>query len=138
MKISKAMFSLATLTLLAACAGPEIPFRESNIVPGVEAKAVVGADVNGNSRVKFKVKYLAPANRLVPPKTFYVVWAQNADGRAVPLGRLWIGDGREGSFESTVPFIEFRVIITAENDLIPEKPSEPIVLTTELLKPEAR
>lgn len=138
MRIPKATVALVVLALVAACAGPQIPFRESKVVPGVEAAAVVTADANGNSRVKFSVKHLAPANRLVPPKTFYVVWAQNAAGRAVPLGRLWIGEDREGSFQSTVPFIEFRVIITAEDQLVPEKPSEPIVLSTGLLKPKTR
>ena len=138
MRIGTTALGASALALLAACAVKEIPFPASEVVPGVEAKAVVGSDRNGNSTVKFKVTQLVPANRLMPPQTFYVVWAQGTDGRTVPLGRLWIGEDRQGAFQSTVPFIEFRTLVTAENDIVPEKPTGPIVLSSDVLKPEAR
>jgi hypothetical protein len=126
--------------MLAGCATTESAFQPSavmpGVMPGVETKIGINADANGNSRVQFTVKHLAPPNSLVPPKSFYVVWSQNAEGRSVPLGRLWIGTNRDGSFEATLPFIEFRLIVTAETELVPAKPSEPFVLVTELLKPE--
>jgi hypothetical protein len=124
------------LAMLAACATIESAFQPSAVMPGVETKIGISADANGNSRVQFTVKHLAPPNSLVPPKSFYVVWSQNAEGRSVPLGRLWIGTNRDGAFEATLPFIEFRLIVTAETELVPAKPSEPFVLVTELLKPE--
>jgi len=124
------------IAMLTGCATTESAFQPSSVMPGVETKIGVSADANGNSRVQFKVKHLAPPNSLVPPKSFYVVWSQNAEGRSVPLGRLWIGTNRDGSLEATLPFIEFRLIVTAETQLVPEKPSEPFVLITEILKPE--
>lgn len=122
--------------LVVGCAASESTFQPSKVIPGVENRVSVSADVNGNSRVKFKVKHLAPPNTLLPPRTFYVVWSQNAEGRSVPLGRLWVGPNREGSFEATLPFIEFRLLVTAETELVPAQPAEPFVLSTELLKPE--
>jgi hypothetical protein len=128
--------AILAVAMLAGCATTESAFQPSAVMPGVETKIGINADANGNSHVQFKVKHLAPPNSLVPPKSFYVVWSQNAEGRSVPLGRLWIGANRDGSFEATLPFIEFRLILTAETELVPEKPSEPFVLVTELLKPE--
>lgn len=129
------VLALGWLALCAGCATTESSFQPSTVMPGVENEISLSADNNGNNRVKFKVKHLAPANTLVPPKSFYVVWAQNAEGRAVPLGRLWIGATREGSFEGTVPFLEFRLIVTAEDDVVPVTPNEPFVLSSELMKP---
>ena len=135
MKSIRNVLALCWLALCAGCATTESAFQPSSVMPGVENEISLSADNNGNNRVKFKVKHLAPANTLVPPKSFYVVWAQNAEGRAVPLGRLWIGATRDGSFEGTVPFIEFRLIVTAEDDIVPLTPAEPFVLSSELMKP---
>ncbi|MEO8165936.1 MAG: hypothetical protein ABI619_11135 [Betaproteobacteria bacterium] len=129
------VLAMCVLVLGAGCKTLETAFPPSSVMPGVENQISMSADKNGNNRVNFKVKHLAPANTLVPPKSTYVVWAQNAEGRAVPLGRLWIGPTREGSFEATVPFIEFRLIVTAEDDIVPMTPSEPFVLSSELMKP---
>jgi hypothetical protein len=129
------LFALTMLALTAGCVTTESAFQPSKVMPGVENQITLSADSNGNNRIKFKVKHLAPANSLVPPKAFYVVWAQNPEGRAVPLGRLWIGANRDGTFEATVPFIEFRLVVTAEDDIVPLKPAEPFVLSSELLKP---
>lgn len=138
MKSIIALFALFFLALTVGCVTTESAFQPSPVMPGVENLIEMSADANGNNRVKFKVNHLAPPDTLVPPKSFYVVWAQSAEGRSVPLGRLWIGSTRIGAFEATVPFIEFRLIVTAENDLVPEMPAEPIVLSTELLKPAKR
>jgi hypothetical protein len=134
MRARRNLLLLAALALLAACA-PKIPFLKSDVVPGVDAAVDVKADNNGNSLVKLQAKFLPPANRLVPPKVFYMVWAQHPEGRVVPLGRLWIGEQRQGSFAATVPFLEFRILISAEKEVVPEHPSEPIVLSTDLLRP---
>ena len=107
-------------------------------MPGVENVIELNADANGNNRVKFSVKYLPPSNTLVPAKAFYVVWAQSPEGRSIPLGRLWIGSTRIGNFEATVPFLEFRLIVSGEDDIVPQSPAEPFVLYSELLKPEPR
>lgn len=138
MKSIAAVFALFLLALTAGCMTTKSAFPPSPIMPGVENVIKMGADANGNNRVQFSVKYLPPANTLVPPKAFYVVWAQGPEGRSIPLGRLWIGDTRSGSFEATVPFLEFRLIVTAEDEVVPQKPAEPYVLISDLLKPEKR
>jgi hypothetical protein len=132
------VFALVLVALSAGCAITESAFQPSKVMPGVENVIELSADANGNNRVKFKVKHLAPANTLLPPKAFYVVWAQSMEGRSIPLGRLWIGSTRIGTFEATVPFIEFRLVVTAEDEIVPQTPTEPFVLTTEPMKPEQR
>lgn len=132
------LFALVSLALTVGCVTTESAFQPSKVMPGVENVIELSADTNGNNRVKFKVKHLAPANSLLPPKAFYVVWAQNMEGRSIPLGRLWISSNRLGSFEATVPFIEFRLVVTAEDEIVPQTPAEPFVLSTEPMKPETR
>ena len=136
MKSIATVFASCLLALTVGCVTTKSAFPPSKVMPGVENLIELSADVNGNNRVKFNVKHLAPANTLVPAKAFYVVWAQSTEGRSIPLGRLWIGTNRDGAFEATVPFIEFRLIVTAEDEIVPLKPAEPFVLSSELLKPE--
>lgn len=139
MKSITAIFALSLLAMTVGCASTtKSAFSPSPIMPGVENAIEFNPDVNGNNRVKFNVKYLPPANTLVPAKTFYVVWAQSPEGRTIPLGRLWIGGTRTGAFEATVPFLEFRLVVTAEDDTVPQSPAEPFILSSELLKAEAR
>lgn len=138
MKSTTAVFGLFLLALTAGCVTTKSAFPPSAVMPGVETVIELSADANGNNRVQFSVKHLPPANTLVPAKTVYVVWAQSPEGRAIPLGRLWIGSTRSGSFEATVPFLEFRLVVTAEDDIVPMTPAEPFALTSELLKPEKR
>lgn len=136
MKSIAAVFALFLLAFTVGCATTKSAFPPSPVMPGVQNVIELNADANGNNRVKFSVKHLPPANTLVPAKTFYVVWAQGPEGRSIPLGRLWIGSTRTGSFVATVPFIEFRLIVTAEDDTVPQTPAEPFVLFSDLLKVE--
>ncbi len=139
MKSIATVIALIALALAAGCAtSTKSAFPPSPVMPGVANSIELSADVNGNNRVKFTVNHLAPPNTLVPAKAFYVVWARSADGRSIPLGRLWIGDTRSGSFAATVPFLEFQLIVTAEDDVVPEKPNEPFVLASDLLKAQPR
>lgn len=132
------IFAIATTFLFVGCGAAKVEFLGSQVVPAAKATAKVAADDNGNGIVSLKLEHLAPSNRLSPPKATYVVWAQTAEGRALPLGRLVIGEKREGSFQGTTPFQEFRVMITAEDVYAPERPSEPAVLSTEFLRTNPR
>ena len=138
MKITAAVFALSLLALTVGCASTKSAFPPSPIMPGVENVIELNPDVNGNNRVKLSVKYMPPADTLVPARKFYVVWAQSPEGRTIPLGRLWVGSTRTGSFEATVPFLEFRLVVTAEDDVVPQSPAEPFLLSSDLLKAEPR
>jgi hypothetical protein len=113
-----------------------VPFQASHLLPAAQATAKVTRDQNQNALVDLELEHVAPAQNLWPPKQLYMVWAQEADGkRLLPLGRLHVNEERQGRFQGTTPFDRFRLIISAEDDPNPERPSLPYMLATEFVSP---
>jgi hypothetical protein len=46
-----------------------------------------------------------------------------------------VNEERQGRFQGTTPFDRFRLIISAEDDPNPERPSLPYMLATEFVSP---
>lgn len=120
---------------LVGCSTLKVPFQGSPLVPAAQATAKVERDQNENALVDLVLEHLAPAEKLWPPKALYMVWVEESEGRLLPLGRLLVNEDRQGRFRGTTPFENFRIIISAENEPNPERPSLPYVLATEFMTP---
>ena len=127
----------ATLSLLlcAACAH-KVAFENSPLVPAADAKVKARFDRNQNSMVELDFKHLARAEWLTPPRALYVVWAEGSNGRLFQLGQLRVNDNRRAQFLGTTPLNHFRLIVTAEDDPLPERPSLPYMLATDYFSPD--
>ncbi len=127
----------ATLSLLlcTACAH-KVAFENSPLVPAVDAVVKARFDRNQNSMVELDFKHLARAKRLTPPRALYVVWAEDSNGRLFQLGQLRVNDNRRAQFLGTTPLNHFRLIVTAEDDPLPERPSLPYMLATDYFSPD--
>lgn len=124
------------LALVAGCATSKVSFQSSPSQPGAEATAKLKLDDNGNTLVQLHARYLAPPEKLVPPKSSYVLWALSPHGRVVQLGQLRIDKNREAGFRGSTPFDRLKLVITAEDVAVPERPSEPYVIATDFIEPE--
>ena len=121
-----------TVLLSVGCAY-KTTFFPGPMTPAAEATARVSRDANDNTKLKLHVEHLALPKRLSTPRAFYVVWAQTPQGRAMNLGRLMVKTDKTGSFTSVIPLEQFRLLITAEDEVDAVVPSEQIVLSTEVL-----
>ena len=120
------------LLLAAGCATPEILFEVSPRLPAADASARVHYDRNHNTVLEIEVDHMAQAERLSPPRSVYVVWVESPKGRVFQIGRLLVDERRQARFQGSTPLARFRVIVSAEADVIPVYPTQPYMLVTEL------
>ena len=116
-----------------ACAS-NFPFQPSTASPAAAGTVHAEIDANGNSWVELELQHLALPGTLTPPRSTYVVWAESQFGRQVLLGRILVGKDRSASWEGTVPFEKFRMMLTAEDIAWPERPREPYVVQTDYVE----
>jgi hypothetical protein len=128
-----------TSTLLVFClvfsvlayAGTKLKLTSTSVAPAARGQADVSIDKkNGNTKVKITVEHMAPPENLTPPRAGYLVWFQESGGNPESQGRLRIDKNLKGSFESTTPWKNFDISITAESDASVKTPAGPEVLRT--------
>ena len=124
-------FTILGSTCLLFCAlawAKKFPLTAAPIVPAATGQAEVGKDKNGNSKVKITVEHLAKPESLTPPKNAYVVWFQESGSNPEAEGQLKVNKNLKAEFETTVPWKNFQVLVTAEDDPTAKTPSGPEVL----------
>lgn len=112
----------------------EVRLPPSAELPAAMGEARVSKDENGNTKLKLEVKHFAPPQRLQPPRSVYVVWAETHDQQMHNLGQLKINDKLKGKLETTTPFRIFQLVITAEDNPLVRQPSEQVVLRTKAIE----
>ena len=112
---------ISVLFLYACNSTSEFPASEQ--VPAARITAEHGLDDNGNFKLQLKTQYLAHPERLYPPKTSYVVWAETADNGVVNLGQVQSKSGEKGELTTATPFVVTSLFITAEDDARVKFPS---------------
>ena len=126
---------LAIAALGALACATEIPFQSSSHIPSAAGNLAAKLDENGNSWVEVEFEHLALPASLTPAKATYVIWAESHFGRRILLGQLKVEEDRTAAWRGTVPFDQFRLLLSAEDLAWPEEPREPILLKTDYIKP---
>jgi hypothetical protein len=97
----------------------DVPASEGTV------KATLGA--NGNTNLYVRVKYLAPAFKVRPDATVYIVWLQRPGKVIQNIGALTLTDNLEGSLNTETPYRRFTITITPEPGRQVEQPThEPV------------
>lgn len=81
----------------------KVDFQARPVVPASDVTAKVTRDRNDNAKIKLNIDHLAQPQSLVPPRAYYVVWAETPQGRTINLGRLKVNDNRSAKFEGVTP-----------------------------------
>ncbi len=128
MKLNKMIMSCALgLTLLSGCASKD-DLQASNVAPGARGTVKVDSDDNNNSEVTVKVEHLAPADKVFPGATNYVVWIQPSGADTFQnVGALSVNKDLEGEHTTTVPYKDFRVLVTPEMGNMAQAPTGPTI-----------
>lgn len=135
MKLNKLLLgSFLSVALLAGCASKE-DMVASNVVPAARGQVKVDSDDNNNSEVTVKVEHLAPADRVYPGATNYVVWIQPAGADTFQnVGALRVNEDLEGTHKTTVPYKDFRVIVTPEMGNMAQAPTGPTIFDQRVVR----
>lgn len=135
MKTNKLIVGCALgMALLTGCATKE-DLQASNITPGARGTVKVDSDANNNSEVTVKVEHLAPADKVYPGATNYVVWIQPSGADTFQnVGALTVDKDLEGKHTTTVPYKEFRVLVTPEMGNMAQAPTGPTIFDQRVVR----
>ncbi len=134
MKDAFRVFSFIFAAILVSACSKKVVFPVSQVVPAAEAVLKVDEDDNNNYVIDLEVSNLADADRLTPPRRYYVVWLVTKQNGTINLGNLDTNRKNNGELKTTTPFEPIRVFITAEDDSKPVIPSTQVVLNSEDFK----
>jgi hypothetical protein len=123
-----ALLIAIALVLTTVAWSREDRLTSTGMTPAAQGKVITSNDRNGNTEVEVQVKHVASPHALTPPHQSYVVWVQPRGMQPQVLGTLRINEDLEGSLKATTTYKEFDVLITAEDNLKPEAPSQAVVL----------
>ena len=131
------LIAVATVGLLAlsnfSCFGPRtIQLTASPEIPAAQSSAKVSSTDNGNTKIDFSVKHLAPPGRVSPGATVYIVWVRGnqSDARAQNLGALRVDSDLSGALSAVTPLRAFELFVTPEPSQSVTEPSGRRVLYT--------
>jgi len=113
MKKLKLITWIALAVFISSCA-TTAQFPVSSVTPAADIVAKMKQDKNGNYKVLITAKNLASAERLDPPKKYYVVWSNTEKEGVRSLGKLIINNAETTSLETVTPFKFTEIFITAE------------------------
>jgi len=137
MKSGKALtlISAAVLIFTAAALADQFRMRAGESNPAATGVIHANTDRNGNVAMELEAKHLAPPARLTPPHSTYVVWAQPSGKPPEVLGELRVNtDDMAASFKTSVPYHNFDIFVTAEDNPKPDTPSSTEVLRASVQK----
>jgi hypothetical protein len=111
--------------------GATMPLSVSSQLPAAEGQVRVNQEGN-QQRLVIETKHLADPSRVMSGASVYVVWLepQNAPGQRQNMGVLKVDDDKRGRLETTTPFRDFRVFVTAERVPNVTEPSQQLMTAT--------
>jgi hypothetical protein len=126
---TKELLLLGTLSLaLAAGCSTKEDLTASAIAPAAKGEVKVNEDRQDNSEVTVKVQHLAPPEKFYPGATNYTVWIQPSGSDTFQnVGALKVDDDLEGEYKTTVPYKDFRVLVTPEMGNMAQAPTGPTI-----------
>lgn len=121
--------TLLTATSATGCA-TKVQAQTEAPALGSDATIVAKKNKTGTYGVSIEVRNLAPAPRLDPEATTFVVWLVAGEQPAVRAGALAYDEGdRLGALEVTSPNAAFTVLVTLEKEAAPASPSGKRILS---------
>jgi hypothetical protein len=113
----KWLVSGSLLLLLAACAGPsQLRMTRGAAAPAATGTVHLSNSDNGNTVVRLVVEHLAPADRVSPGSSTYMVWTRGVSrgDAAQAMGALAIDSDLDGEIRFVSPMREFDILVTPE------------------------
>jgi len=124
-----ALFIAVTFLIATAAWSREDKLTNTGVAPAAQGKILTSTDSNGNTVVEVKVQHLATPQSLTPPQQTYLVWVRPRGEQADLLGALRVdSDSLNGTYKGTTTYKDFDVIITAENNIKADVPSNMVIL----------
>jgi len=132
--IFAALAGIFVILSFSSCA-KKMVFNSSPVVPAATGFAKITKDKNENYQIEVEVRNLAPADKLTPPRSTYVVWVETESNGVKNIGQINTESGLfskqlKASLKANIAFEPRYIFITAEDVQNTQYPGTMIVLTT--------
>ena len=128
-----ALMACAALLLAVTVSAKTYRMTSTQVTPGATGTIDTKVDKSGgNTELGVKVDHLARPTLLTPPANDYVVWIEPEGQPAMNEGVLRIGDNEKGDLTVTTSASKFNVLVTAETEAHPQRPSNRVVLRSQV------
>jgi Anti-sigma-K factor rskA, C-terminal len=124
--------ALAALAAMPVACATTKAMRAGDGVPAGEGTVKVTEGDNGNTMMTIRVKHLAPASRMAPDATVYVVWVRPRNAATQSVGVLTLNDNLEGELDTVTPHSQFLVMVTPEPSGHVPQPTHEAVFTSDV------
>jgi|AntRauMFilla1563_2_1112583.scaffolds.fasta_scaffold15962_1 hypothetical protein len=119
-KLAGFLIAILAAFMFTACS-KKMTFESSSIVPAAVGSVKIKTDQNQNHTIEVRVRNLAPADQLSPPKKTYVVWMDCKNSESRNIGQLTSSSGflsntLKGSLNTVSSSKPTSIFITAEDD----------------------
>lgn len=127
-EFAKGLLIVAAAALVSACAGKQT-MEGTEVAPAARAEVRTEQTEGSNTKIDMRVKHLAQPEKIMPGATHYVVWVlPDGMSEARNIGSLAVNEDLEAKYETTIPYENFRLMVTPESNRIATAPSGPVVL----------
>jgi hypothetical protein len=113
---------IAIGVLLSSC-GSTYEFPKSIVAPAAKIEVKAEQDSYDNNVFTLKVEHLTSPERLNPPKSVYVVWAETDGHGVINMGNLTTEADDKAELRTSTPFPVTELFITAENEALVRVPA---------------
>lgn len=125
----------AAVLLFSGCGTSKQSMGASNLTPAAQGMVVTKSGDNENTNMTVNVKHLAPANRVYAGATNYIVWVL-PEGSSSPqnVGALQVDENLNGTHSTTIPYKNFKVIVTPEMSTMSQNPTGPTIFEQRVIR----
>lgn len=136
MKYKLKKMSVVTLSgfalFLSGCSSTrELKMTSTSDTPAARGTIKATETEGNNTQLEVSVHHLAPAQKIAPGSSTYVVWIQPSDGTAPKnVGAMTVNSNLEGKLTTITPYRNMSVFITPERIATTSYPTGDRILTT--------
>jgi hypothetical protein len=134
--LAVAISTLATLAGMQIGCTTSQPMLSATEVPASKGTVSATKGKNDNTNVTIRVKHLAPASKISPEATTYVVWIEPRNGAMQNVGAMILDKNLVGVFNTVTPHRRFKVSVTPEPSGKVAQPTHEPVFTSEVERTE--
>lgn len=114
--------------IAAGCASKPDATVHSDIAPAAQAEVKTEKIEGNNTKLSINVKHMADPARIDEGAAHYVIWVEpSGSDEPQNVGTLVVDNDLEGKYETTIPYENFTLLITAEQDRLAPYPSGPVI-----------
>ena len=114
------------VSLVSGCATYDGPMQTAPELLTAKAELEVKKVQNNSQKIEIEIEHLAPAEKVQPGATVFVVWAQPLIPEGAPaqnIGAFVVDSELEADLVAMTPYAKFDVFVTAETTRTVVSPS---------------